>query len=147
MRYGPAHDFYIVARKNMDDKEGLPYPDGVVTSEENSRKFLKRFPVNDDLIQFIYRTTKFIKFKGPNKVKEGFGLFYYSISYVCGEELNKFYQLISAWVTMFELAPDPVPLLNEETGEKDGILFELRGLRDLLKEALEKDLMVVHFGI
>lgn len=147
MRYGPVHDFYIVAKKYIDRNEDLSYPDGVAVSEENSKKFLKHFPVNDDLIQFIYDTTKFIKFKGPDKVKEKSGLFYYAISYVYGEELNKFYQLISAWVTMFELAPNPVPLLYEETGEKDGILFELRGLRDLLKEAVEKNLMVVHFGI
>lgn len=92
-----------------------------------------------------------------NGKNEGKGLSYYGYTVIKCDNIDKFNQVISSWIALFEVAPDDFSLTGnympeEERYEKNlfnkqNVLLQLKALSDICKEAVKKNKYILHNGI
>ncbi|MGX7264554.1 hypothetical protein [Enterococcus crotali] len=138
-----VHEFTI-----FKNEENIDY------NNETKKHMIK---IEDYLILYLSDSLKWVPSHWENMSNQKEGLNYYGTTIFDGVGIKKFLNIIKSWKNLFENAPDSIELSTEVSVE-DGIylkenietkklLKQLDTLISLSENALNKNGLLVHFGI
>ena len=140
---GIWHKFTSINEKEIKKHEGILY--------NNFTKNFKTIKIHDDIIVFMLNTLNWIKTKNYKIKKLSYGLNYYGISIIYPDQLLVLENIIKGWINLFNNAPEIFhPDLYNKISinmKKDDVIKELKELIIFIKEAIDENNCIIHFGI
>lgn len=126
-----------------------------IVFNKESRKSMIR--IDDYFIIYTMDTLMWIPSYWENLEQKKMGINYYGTTLFNEEGTKKLLQLIVSWQQVFNNSPEKFELSTEfiaedgvfykEMVEKQVLLSKLSNLENLCREALEREMLLVHFGV
>jgi hypothetical protein len=139
-----THEFYHVSEdfiKKFFHKEIL---------RVNVKNCSRPLEIHDDIIQFIFRTLRWIKVKNYTNKEEQNGLYYHGISIIYPDQIKILYNVIVNWKCLFGYAPEIFhhdEYAEDITMQREQVIEELNKLIDFLSEIIKNGDYLIHSGI
>lgn len=152
------HNFFLVPSNDLILENDIDIDDiSINIYKKNGYSFIS---IDDNLILYLNDFFKWILCYNPFKKEYNYGINYYGISIFNMDSLEKLYELVTAWISLFNNAPMIFELKGNyviETNEmghyekikysKKELLNNLVSFQDLIKKAIVNSMILVHFGI
>ncbi|MBY0216338.1 hypothetical protein [Paenibacillus illinoisensis] len=157
------HNFVIENKSDVNQDVHTSYSwDRNGKLHKNGLKRDNHAHFDDNFLSYIHDSLQWLGTRNPSTGKKSRGLNNYGITVIEDQQvLQRFHQILNAWIDLFSSAPDSIVLrgnlcIDDGDGKgyyeklvysKSDLITELKQLARMAVHAVEHGKCIVHFGI